>query len=32
MERFAVSVVRFFSQVKHAYLRREDVFFTWISS
>ncbi len=32
MERFAASVVHFFSLVKNAYLRREDVFFTWISS
>jgi hypothetical protein len=32
MERFAASVIHFFSQLKNAYLRREDSFFTWISS
>jgi hypothetical protein len=32
MERFTAPVARFFSQMKNAYLRREDVFFTWISS
>jgi hypothetical protein len=32
MQRFAAYTLRFFSQLKNAYLRREGVFFEWISS
>jgi hypothetical protein len=32
MQRFAASTVRFFSQLKHAYLRSEGQLIKWIAS